>query len=194
MGAEQGEKVKTPTSRGKPGKPNPVGKNGKLICGARKGKGPNKGKLCQKPAGWGTDHLGTGRCKYHGGCSTGPRNGPGIYRTKLTPDLQQVYDQFAADPNLKRLDDEVLLVKTLIVSAMDKGVGPSDLSELVDRLSRIIKRKVEIEEGLKVYVHVDQINFVVNQVVQVVERHVTDPTARANIARDLRGITLNPDR
>lgn len=32
-------------------------------CGA---KNRNNG-LCNHPAGWGTDHLGTGRCKYHGG-------------------------------------------------------------------------------------------------------------------------------
>ena len=25
------------------------------------------GKACHRPAGWGTDHLGTGRCKLHGG-------------------------------------------------------------------------------------------------------------------------------
>lgn len=28
-----------------------------------------KGGLCQREAGWGTDHVGIGRCKFHGGCS-----------------------------------------------------------------------------------------------------------------------------
>jgi hypothetical protein len=32
-------------------------------CAAR----TKRGTLCEKPAGFGTDHLGTGKCKYHGG-------------------------------------------------------------------------------------------------------------------------------
>ena len=40
-------------------------------CGAKKKQ--NRG-LCTRPAGWGTTHKGTGRCKNHGGCSTGPKD------------------------------------------------------------------------------------------------------------------------
>lgn len=39
---------------------------GKAICGAIKFKKRNeKGPICKRVAGWGTDHVGTGRCKYH---------------------------------------------------------------------------------------------------------------------------------
>jgi hypothetical protein len=31
------------------------------------------GKLCAHPAGYGTDHLGRGRCRYHGGCTPSQR-------------------------------------------------------------------------------------------------------------------------
>lgn len=170
----------------------PVGANGKLLCGARARTAG--GRPCRRPAGWGTDHPGSGRCKFHGGLSTGPKNGPGLYRTKLTPELQAIYDKFLTDPNLKRLDEEVALVKSLIVQAMENKYQPGEITELVERLSRVVKRKVEIEEGLKLHVHVDQINFVVNQVVQVIERHVSDPALRAAIAGDLRGVTLAPSR
>lgn len=38
----------------------------KSYCdGKRRGEGA--GKTCTRPAGWGTDHAGTGRCKLHGG-------------------------------------------------------------------------------------------------------------------------------
>lgn len=170
----------------------PVSASGKLLCGARARTAG--GRPCQRPAGWGTDHPGSGRCKFHGGLSTGPKNGPGLYRTKLTPELQVIYDKFLTDPNLKRLDEEVALVKALIVQAIDNKYQPGELTELVERLSRVVKRKEEIEEGLKLHIHVDQINFVVNQVVQVIERHVNDPTLRSAIASDLRGITLAPNR
>ena len=36
------------------------------VCGAKKKQGPG---TCQQKAGWGTDHLGEGRCKLHGGKS-----------------------------------------------------------------------------------------------------------------------------
>lgn len=38
-------------------------------CGARK----SKGGLCEQPRGWGTDHPGSGRCRYHGGASPNGR-------------------------------------------------------------------------------------------------------------------------
>lgn len=46
----------------------------KNICGAK----TRAGTPCQQKAGWGTDHPGEGKCKLHGGKSTGPRD-----KTKL---------------------------------------------------------------------------------------------------------------
>jgi len=40
------------------------------ICGAT---AKSTGEPCKLAAGYGTDHLGEGRCKYHGGCNTGPK-------------------------------------------------------------------------------------------------------------------------
>ena len=39
----------------------------KKYCGAK----TRTGTPCRRPAGWGTDHVGEGRCKLHGGRSTG---------------------------------------------------------------------------------------------------------------------------
>src|SRR5690349_4926946 len=38
----------------------------KNLCGGKR-RGEGAGKLCTRPAGWGTDHAGTGKCKLHGG-------------------------------------------------------------------------------------------------------------------------------
>lgn len=35
-------------------------------CGAKR-RGKGKGSVCQKPAGWGTSHVGFGKCRFHGG-------------------------------------------------------------------------------------------------------------------------------
>ncbi|MEU8334817.1 hypothetical protein [Micromonospora tulbaghiae] len=44
----------------------PTGDRGKPKCGGKR-RGEGAGQLCTRPAGWGTDHAGTGRCKLHGG-------------------------------------------------------------------------------------------------------------------------------
>ncbi len=36
-------------------------------CGGKRRGADSEGKLCTRPAGWGTGHAGTGRCKLHGG-------------------------------------------------------------------------------------------------------------------------------
>lgn len=36
------------------------------MCGGKR-RGEGTGMLCTRPAGWGTDHPGSGRCKLHGG-------------------------------------------------------------------------------------------------------------------------------
>lgn len=38
--------------------------HGRKICGAKKRQGEG---VCTRPAGWGTEHVGIGRCKLHGG-------------------------------------------------------------------------------------------------------------------------------
>jgi hypothetical protein len=45
------------------------------ICGALTRNEAAKSKYCMRPAGHGTDHVGVGRCKLHGGmCLAGPAN------------------------------------------------------------------------------------------------------------------------
>lgn len=39
------------------------------VCGAKK----RSGGACAKPAGWGTDHVGAGRCRFHAGNSPSGR-------------------------------------------------------------------------------------------------------------------------
>lgn len=47
-----------------------AGENAKQKCMAKN----RSGNPCALPAGWGTSHTGNGRCKLHGGASTGPRD------------------------------------------------------------------------------------------------------------------------
>lgn len=64
------------------------------------GRGPtcsaktHSGKKCAKPAGWGTDHVGNGPCKYHGG------GFPAVRRQAAKPALDMLvgYDVGPVDP------------------------------------------------------------------------------------------------
>lgn len=46
-------------------------------CGAVR-----RGKACGQAAGWGTDHPGSGKCKLHGGKTTGPKTAEGKARSR----------------------------------------------------------------------------------------------------------------
>lgn len=76
------------------------------------------GTPCKHPPGWGTDHVGTGRCKLHGGASPGAPKGnknavttgerEAVWLDVLPADEQQVYRVIDTD-KLKQLDDEIRL-------------------------------------------------------------------------------------
>lgn len=94
-----------------------------LLCGAKKGD-----HLCTLAAGHGTNHLGYGRCKFHGGCSTGPRTEEGkarsiknniihgLYAKTLQPEEREVYESLVAGDECTSLEHEINLLRTKIVS------------------------------------------------------------------------------
>lgn len=61
-----------------------------LGCGAQ-AKSKRKGDLCHLAAGQGTPHKGYGRCKYHGGLSTGPITPEGKAKTAQNSRLHGLY-------------------------------------------------------------------------------------------------------
>jgi len=140
-----------------------------LACGCKR-----KGKVCSNPAGLGTEHLGYGRCKFHGGNNKGPitpegkakvsQNGVihGLYRKALTPKEQEIYDQVATQP--VGLEDEIALWKAKIIVyltkkaadwqkqfesvALQPGWTPERAEEYADQKTRVYYSvAVETEEG-----------------------------------------------
>lgn len=158
-------------------------------CNAR----TRSGGYCKNRAGYGTDHVGVGRCKFHGGSTPVKHALYSRYRDALLGrGLGEVFDQLVNDPELKDLRQEAALLRALVIGRLKRedGSGDEAIPEIVERLSRVVKRLHEIEEGRHVYVHVSGLQVVIQQVVQVIERHVPDPDTRAAIAADLRGIRL----
>lgn len=90
------------------------------ICGA---KAKSTGKPCLNPAGFKTDHQGVGRCRIHGGASTGPKDKSklnknknsvvtGQYETLWYEDLSDKEKEFYGREGIdivKRIDNELKL-------------------------------------------------------------------------------------
>lgn len=99
---------------------------GKPICAAKKKQGEG---ICNRPAGWGTDHAGWGRCKLHGGVSQGKkrpdmegnkyafkhggRSRKPLYFDKLSAHEQEKYESITTDV-LEQLDINIRLCEIKI--------------------------------------------------------------------------------
>lgn len=102
------------------------------ICGRTKRDG--SGDPCTQPAGWGTDHVGEGACKLHGGMAGAPignQNGtthalnadPYHYHENLPPEEKEFIEEMAG-----AIEDRVR-----------KNTGT------IDHMDRVLSRRVAIE-------------------------------------------------
>jgi len=97
-----------------------------LVCGAT---GRQTGKPCTLAAGFGTDHVGNGRCKLHGGKSTGPKtpegkaktaqNGRlhGLYAAVLSPAEREIFESLnSGERKVADLELEIAILKAKILN------------------------------------------------------------------------------
>lgn len=85
----------------------PKAHDGGTTCGARKRQGPG---VCKQVAGWGTDHVGAGRCKLHGGATPIKH---GLRSTIERPDIRQLVEHYLADPDPLNLMPELAKLRAL---------------------------------------------------------------------------------
>jgi hypothetical protein len=67
----------------------PPGHDKHPLCGARKKTAEG---TCRRPAGWGTDHVGYGPCKLHGGCT--PTVSRGAERERIDQEARRALEGF----------------------------------------------------------------------------------------------------
>ena len=87
-----------------------------LSSGA-KCEGPTRGGgKCQKEAGWGTDHLGSGRCRIHGGKAGRPIEHGRYSRYSIitSAEARRLREHFEADPDPLNLLPEVIELRVRI--------------------------------------------------------------------------------
>lgn len=132
---------------------------------------------CTRPAGWQTEHPGTGLCKYHGGLSQKPDTAP----------IEELVQQYLHDPEITTLDREIALARAVLASIDDpsKPTNIQNVVSLVNTISSLVKRKQELEMNKKYLVKVDLVLHVMHQLVAVTKRYVPNPLDQERLAHEL---------
>jgi len=171
-------------------------KLGWRICGARN----REFNPCTNKAGKGTDHLGEGRCKYHGGRNQSPlaKNFKhGMARRKSSnpvttahPMLAQKMEELSVDHEIFDLRNEILILRGIMRVMMDQGELQAAQKAGVD-LSKVIERLHNIEVGRRYVISIDNVGIIIRAVQEAIFRHVPDEFARHRIAEELKGIRVS---
>ena len=130
-------------------------------CGA---KAKSTGERCKLVAGYGTSHLGEGRCKYHGGASTGPPKknknavSTGEHETIWLDTLSE--EEKLLIPKIKHkvidlIDDDIKLIEIRIrrmmqrINLADDAENVANIEEALTRVqgkkTRLLKLKYQVE-------------------------------------------------
>lgn len=83
------------------------------ICGARKKQGEG---VCHQKAGWGTDHLGQGKCKLHGGAS---RRITGRWSKVVNEHVAKYLEELEEDENPLDVIPDLQLLRALLRQWLD---------------------------------------------------------------------------
>lgn len=157
-----------------------------LACGAVR-----KGKVCGIPAGSGTDHVGYGRCKYHGGSCTGPKTEEGkkaasknsvthgLYASVLPEEERETFNQLTKD-KIAGLEFEINMMKAKIIGYLKRNKEKfENLKERYGEEEAYSRMKVyynESDSGARNYYHAGTIedrplDRALNTLARLVEKH-----------------------
>ena len=149
-------------------------------CGAK----TRSGTPCKQKAGWGTDHVGEGRCKLHGGCAGRPIV-TGRYSIKHRQSLANKVQDFIEDPEPANLISELALMRALLQDYLDRfptGINLSvksighvyemvgDISKLVERITRILTQTA---------LTMAEVQYLQARLADLVVKYITDDEQRS---------------
>lgn len=156
-------------------------------CGAK----TRSGGTCKQPAGWGTQHVGEGRCKLHGGNAGRPII-HGRYSVKHREKLAENIHKFLNDPSPGDLTAELALNRALLQDFIDKfpdGVRMTAkeidvifamtdaIGRTVERISRILNQTALTQADL---------SYLRAVLSDLLIRYIDDPEKRIRFLGELR--------
>lgn len=151
---------------------------------------------CKRPAGWGTDHVGEGRCKLHAGSSPGRPLIHGRYSLKHRKSLARKVQQFLADPAPGDLTAELALLRALLQDFLSRSDGDSlDLDHvthilnLIDAIARLVERISRILNSTALTAA--EVAFLQARLADLINKYVPDPEARIAFVEELESSLQN---
>ena len=174
-------------------------------------------RYCRKEAGWGTDHLGKGRCKLHGGSSTGPHSGKLLYSDFVPAKVVELYENFTvmSPQEIKSLNNEIAIIRSKIAFLERKGdevqqrneqkrkVGlqPEEKFEdediydrnivgMIELLRRCVETKQKVEEEIKSKVTIEIVLNFTNEIIKIIDELINDKVLKVQLAQRMRGIQI----
>ena len=204
-----GKKEKISISK-KSGKILPPKKEPTDICNSRIG---STGGYCKNKAGMGTDHVGEGRCKLHGGLSTGRPKKTFAVSEFINTDIVRRFEELSdLDPSaLTNMDNEITVVRSefyrYLQSSQQTGkkkaeVDPAEMKKYLDTLAKMVELKAKLEGKINQQkVPTQMIVYYVNKVTGILDRYISRPCSqcghldeglRKNIATEMKTIEIEP--
>lgn len=66
----------------------------------------------------------------------------------------------------------------------------SDIQDSIEKLSKIIETKNKLENGEKYTIHIDQVNVIISQITNIIQKYVISPETLFKIGKDLQNIKI----
>lgn len=153
-----------------------------MICTAHK----TNGEPCKAPA-----MKGKRVCRVHGGKGGRPPT-HARYSKSLPADLAERYEYFKTDPDILSLKPEIATARAFFerfANQLQEGQGLSaevggELRAWLDQIGRITERCDKILNGERYTLRIDQVDLLKRQILDVIERCVSDPAEREAIGRE----------
>lgn len=146
------------------------------------------GSPCNRPAGWGTHHVGVGKCKLHGGASPVKH---GLYSKYAKHSLAEVVQSLVNDPELVNLRQQIAFKQALILGRLNQlgsEMTQDDLrflADLSEKVARDIERLNKIEHGEKYVLQVAEVQTVVQQITLIIHQEISDEHVIERVAERL---------
>lgn len=149
-------------------------------CGGK----TRSGTSCRRPAGWGTDHPGEGKCKLHGGSATGRPIIHGRYSVKHRAALAEKVAQFLDDPAPGDLSHELALTRALLQDYLDRfGDGQplpyedmSRILDIVESVGRMVERISRILNSTALTQV--EVQYLQARLADLIVKYIDDPNKR----------------
>jgi hypothetical protein len=166
------------------------------------------GTPCKKVAGWGTDHLGQGRCRLHGGAT--PIKSGRYSKIKRDP-IRKLIEGYETDPDPLNILPEIAAARALFQDFVERydewraallswhesyseSAKPRMILDVADahRLLAAIAKIAQQEKRLELDGAISQRDLlrVLTEMRAVVDREVADTTIRERILTAWNGIRL----